>query len=132
MEIFLSLISLNSQNAVGIKMDDFVKLYEMDIFRRQKFDPEEDDAIMTYVAKYGKQFGEIRSLAGNLIWKEMEKKKVSHSNRIKCRFFRSKSFIFFESFFQFPALLNHVFPMHPFSTPWKYQKTVRFSDVFRR
>ena len=22
--------------------------------------------------------------------------------------------------------------MHPFSTPWKHQKTVRFSDVFRR
>ena len=25
----------------------------------------------------------------------------------------------------------HSFPMHPFSIPWKYQKTVRFSDVFR-
>ena len=22
------------------------------------------------------------------------------------------------------------FPMHPFSTPWKHQKTVRFSEVF--
>ena len=27
--------------------------------------------------------------------------------------------------------LTHSFPMHPFSTPWKHQKTVRFSDVFR-
>ena len=33
--------------------------------------------------------------------------------------------------------LTHLFPMHPFSTPWKhqrtvrFQKTVRFSDVFR-
>ena len=28
--------------------------------------------------------------------------------------------------------LTHSFPMHLFSTPWKHQKTVRFSDVFRR
>ena len=28
--------------------------------------------------------------------------------------------------------LTHFFPMHPFSTPLKNQKTVRFSDVFRR
>ena len=27
--------------------------------------------------------------------------------------------------------LTHSFPMHPFSTPWKYKKTVMFSDVFR-
>ena len=27
--------------------------------------------------------------------------------------------------------LTHLFPMHPFSTPWKHQKTVRLSDVFR-
>ena len=27
--------------------------------------------------------------------------------------------------------LTHSFPMHPFSTPWKHQKTARFSDVFR-
>ena len=27
--------------------------------------------------------------------------------------------------------LIHSFPMHPFSVPWKYQKTLRFSDVFR-
>ena len=27
--------------------------------------------------------------------------------------------------------LTHSFPMHPFSTPWKHQKTLRFSDVFR-
>ena len=56
----------------------------MDIFRRQKFHPEEDDAIMTYVAKYSKEFGETRSLTGNLIWKEMQKKNVSHTNGIKC------------------------------------------------
>ena len=24
-----------------------------------------------------------------------------------------------------------LFPMHPFFTPWKHQKTVKFSDVFR-
>ena len=26
--------------------------------------------------------------------------------------------------------LTHLFPIHLFSTPWKHQKTVRFSDVF--
>ena len=29
------------------------------------------------------------------------------------------------------AFLTHLFPVNPFSTPWKHQKTVRFSDVFR-
>ena len=27
--------------------------------------------------------------------------------------------------------LTHSFPMHPFSTPWKHEETLRFSDVFR-
>ena len=27
--------------------------------------------------------------------------------------------------------LTHLFPMHTFSKPWKYQKTVKFSDIFR-
>ena len=27
--------------------------------------------------------------------------------------------------------LTHLFPMHPFSTPWKHQTIVWFSDVFR-
>ena len=26
--------------------------------------------------------------------------------------------------------LTHSFPMHPFSIPWKHQKTVWFSDAF--
>ena len=29
-----------------------------------------------------------------------------------------------------PCLI-HLFPMHLFSTPWKHQKTLRFSDVFK-
>ena len=28
-------------------------------------------------------------------------------------------------------LLTHLFPMYPFSTPWKHKETLRFSDVFR-
>ena len=28
-------------------------------------------------------------------------------------------------------LLTHFSPIHPFSAPWKHQKTVRFCDVFR-
>ena len=28
-------------------------------------------------------------------------------------------------------ILTHLFPMHPFSAPWKHQKTWRFSDVFK-
>ena len=27
--------------------------------------------------------------------------------------------------------LTHLFPIHPFSTSWKHQKTSGFSDVFR-
>ena len=27
--------------------------------------------------------------------------------------------------------LTHLFPMPPFSNPWKHQKTVRFSDIFK-
>ena len=27
--------------------------------------------------------------------------------------------------------LTLLFPMHPFSAPWKHQKTLQFSDVFR-
>ena len=27
--------------------------------------------------------------------------------------------------------LTHLFPMYPFSNPWKHQKTVKFSHVFR-
>ena len=27
-------------------------------------------------------------------------------------------------------VFTHSFPMHPFSTPWKHQKAVRFSNVF--
>ena len=29
------------------------------------------------------------------------------------------------------STLTHLFPRHPFSSTWKHQKTVRFSDVFR-
>ena len=28
-------------------------------------------------------------------------------------------------------VLTHLFRMHPFFTPWKHQKTIRFSDVFK-
>ena len=28
-------------------------------------------------------------------------------------------------------VLTHLFPTHPFSTPCKHQKTLRFSDVFK-
>ena len=27
--------------------------------------------------------------------------------------------------------LTHSFPMQPFFTPWKHQKSLQFSDVFR-
>ena len=29
------------------------------------------------------------------------------------------------------AWLIHLFPVHPIFNPWKHQKTLRFSDVFR-
>ena len=28
--------------------------------------------------------------------------------------------------------LTHIEPMFPFGTPWKHQKTLRFSDILRR
>ena len=31
-----------------------------------------------------------------------------------------------------PVSFTHLFPMHLFSTPWKHQKTLWFSDVLRR
>ena len=33
--------------------------------------------------------------------------------------------------FLLPKEVGALFPMHPFSTPWKHQKTLTFSDVFR-
>ena len=31
-----------------------------------------------------------------------------------------------EALSTYNTVLNHLFPMHPFSTPWKHQKTLRF------
>ena len=31
-----------------------------------------------------------------------------------------------------PYILSYLFSVHPLSTPWKHQKTIRFSDVFSR
>ena len=38
---------------------------------------------------------------------------------------------FFLYFTSFQYSLIHLFPVQPFSTPWTYQKSGRFSDVFR-
>ena len=37
----------------------------------------------------------------------------------------------FQEWLFFYVFLTHSFQMHPYSTTWKHQKTVRFSDVFR-
>ena len=29
------------------------------------------------------------------------------------------------------STLTHMFPMYPFSTPWKYQETLQFLGIFR-
>ena len=44
---------------------------------RQNYIPEEDEAIFKYITKFGTQNGEIGSIGGNLIWKEMERKRVT-------------------------------------------------------
>ena len=49
----------------------------------------------------------------------------------------SESFEFKKEIFEITELiefndLTHLFPMQPFSTPWKHQQTLQFSDVFRR
>ena len=35
------------------------------------------------------------------------------------------------AFQKFVLVITHSFPVHPFSTPWKHQNTLLFSDVFR-
>ena len=42
----------------------------------------------------------------------------------------NKWFLSYSSTCILSFFLTHFFPMHPFSTPWKHQKTLRFSDVF--
>ena len=37
----------------------------------------------------------------------------------------------YNNFKRLSFVLTHLFPVHPFSTPWKHKKTLRFSDVFR-
>lgn len=49
----------------------------LDIFRRLKYQPEEDDAILCYVSKYARMSGCTGSLTGNLIWKKMQSEKVT-------------------------------------------------------
>ena len=45
--------------------------------------------------------------------------------------FFSQEIVLFETDYDHPAKLIHSFPVHPFYTLWKHQKTVRFSHVFR-
>lgn len=44
--------------------------------RRQAYQPEEDEAIMNYVASHQAEFGMDGSTGGNLIWKKMEEQIV--------------------------------------------------------
>jgi Rap1 Myb domain. len=45
-------------------------------FRRQAYQPEEDDAIVQYVSMHKGDYGMDGSIGGNLIWKQMQEKKV--------------------------------------------------------
>ena len=38
--------------------------------------------------------------------------------------------VFYVEMCQVRVSLTHLFPMQPFSTLWKHQKTVRFTDAF--
>ena len=56
---------------------------------------------------------------------------ITKKNWIKIR---DKIFLFLIPIFfssSSSRLLTHLSPMHPFSTPWKHQKTSRFFNVFR-
>ena len=44
---------------------------------RHPYSPEEDDAIVNYVVRFGKEYGERGSVKGNAMWKEMEDKGVT-------------------------------------------------------
>ena len=39
--------------------------------------------------------------------------------------------LFIVEFNYLVVFLTHLFPVDPFSTPGKHQKTLRFSDVFK-
>ena len=45
---------------------------------------------------------------------------------------RQHTWLLWETAYTFQVSLTHFCHMHLFCTPWKHQKTVRFSDVFWR
>ena len=54
--------------------------------------------------------------------------------KVMIKFYQTQESSIFDLFcphFQCYPFLTHLFLMHPFSAPWKHQKTVRFSDIFR-
>ena len=59
-------------------------------------------------------------------WKKYQWSKLNHWKLIHVLLFRQK---FPTSWLQ--SFLTHSFPIHPFSSTWKHQKTLRFFDVFR-
>ena len=62
-----------------------------------------------------------RSFCGIILWDWWLKVKfLSRLNSVLIKIFCRKT-----------PLQTHLLPMHPFSTPWNFQKTLRFSDVFR-
>ena len=61
-----------------------------------------------------------------------EQKKWNKRTRIKYNFYTlNKNPKYAEILLRLRYELINFFSMHPFSIPWKHQKTVRFSDVFR-
>lgn len=50
---------------------------ESPVVKHQYYSEDDDEFIFDYIMKYGGEYGEKRSLLGNQIWKEMEKKKIT-------------------------------------------------------
>jgi len=44
---------------------------------RSKYEPEEDDAIIQYVAQKSCDYGQVGSVTGNMMWKQMERDKIT-------------------------------------------------------
>ena len=57
-------------------------------------------------------------------------KEVVHKNFVHRKYLRWSLFLIKLQAFRTATSMTHLFPMLPFSTPWKHQNTLRISDVF--
>ena len=75
----------------------------------------------------------LHCLSGKHVWVSSSHTTASHNPLSRWPHWYQKPNLYpyyHKDFLVLQKHLTHLFPMNPFSTPWKHQKTVRFSDVF--